>query len=72
MSYMPSGGNHFNALERPQTANVLSKIQTQSQYRKMGPAGPSGKNPSTAASSNNPKTDMYSSRGFGELGQTKR
>lgn len=39
----------------------------------MGPTGPSGKNPSTAASSNTPQTtDMYSSRGFGELGSTKK
>lgn len=37
----------------------------------MGPTGPSGKNPSTAASTN--QTDnLYSSRGFGELGSTKK
>lgn len=40
----------------------------------MGPTGPSGKNPSTAASSNTqqPSDDIYNSRGFGELGSTKK
>lgn len=39
----------------------------------MGPTGPSGKNPSTAASTNTQQTtDLYSSRGFGELGSTKK
>ena len=62
MSYLPGQGSQ---IERPQTAQVLSKIHGQSQYRNMGP-----KNPSTAASSN--QQDMYSSRGFGELGSTKK
>jgi len=64
MSYILS--NNFDPTERPQTANVLSKIQANSHYKKLAP-----KNPSTAASSN-VQTDMYSSRGFGELGSTKQ
>jgi hypothetical protein len=47
-------------------------MQQNSQYRKLGPTGPSGINPSTAASTNTQKTDFYSSRGFGELGSTKK
>lgn len=69
-------------LERPQTANVLSAIrkfvfnfQTNSCSIKEGNQFGYGSrvhgNPSTAASSNQ-QDKFYSSRGFGELGSTKR
>ena len=64
-SYMMS---NINPTERPMTANVLSKIQANSQYRKLGP---SGKGASTAASTQQ-TTDFNSTRGFGELGSTKK
>ena len=56
----------FVPTERPQTANVLSQIAN----NQIG-AGRIGQNPSTAASSNQ-QDNFYSSRGFGELGSTKR
>lgn len=61
------GAAAFIPMERPQTAIVLSEISG-SQFGYGGRIGP---NPSTAASSNQ-QDYLYSSRGFGELGSTKR
>jgi hypothetical protein len=54
------GTNPIDPLERPQTANVLSNIEEANRM------------PKTAASTNSIQMNSSHSRGFGELGSTKR